>query len=71
MSNGAKEEKEVNKVSYNMLKREAKKAVLIMKNNTYKRIHERLESKERKTKVIKLARARERRTRYLGECEAH
>ena len=67
VSNGANKEKKVNKVSYNMLKREAKKAVLIMKNNAYKRLHERLESKERKTKVFKLARARERRNKDLGK----
>jgi len=53
-------------VQYKITKREAKKAADVTKNNIYKRLYQRLESKEGENEVFKLTRARERRTRDLG-----
>ena len=53
-------------MQYRMAKKEAKKAVVVAKNNAYERLHQRLNSKEGENEVFKLARARERRTRDLG-----
>ena len=58
--------KEVNKVQYRIAKREAKKAVVVAKNNTYERLYQRLNSKEGENEVFKLASVRERRTRDLS-----
>jgi len=60
------EEKEVNRVQYRIVRKEAKKAVAVAKNNAYEKSYQRLNSKEGKNEVFKLARARERRTRDLS-----
>ena len=53
-------------MQYRIGKGEAKKAVAVAKNNTYKRLCHRLNAKEGEKEVFKLARARERRTRDLS-----
>ena len=47
------------------MKKEAKKAITVAKNNAYERLYQRLESKEEK-EAFELARAREITTRDLG-----
>ena len=42
-----------------IVKRDAKKAVIVAKNNTYKMLYQKIEYKERKKQVFKLAKARE------------
>ena len=61
-----REEKEVNRVQYRIVRKEAKKAVAVAKNNAYEMVYQRLNSKGGKNEVFKLARARERRTRDLS-----
>ena len=53
-------EKDVNRVQYRITKKEAKKAVTVAKNNAYKRLYQRLNSKEGENGVFKLAKDRER-----------
>ena len=60
------EEKEVIKVQYRIAKREAKKVVVVAKNNAYERLYQRLDSKEGEKEVFKLIRARQSRTRDLS-----
>jgi len=54
------EEIEFNKVQYKIVKKEAKKAMAVAKNNVYEMLYQRLNSKEAKNEVFKLARAKER-----------
>jgi len=54
------EEKEVNRVQYRIVKKEAKKAVAVAKNNAYERLYQRINYKEGENEVFKLARASER-----------
>jgi len=56
VSSGVKDKKEVNVVRYEIAKTEAKKSVVVAKNNIYERFYHRLESKECKKEVFKLAR---------------
>jgi len=58
----SEEEKGVRETTY----KAAKKAVAIAKHNAYERLYQKLETKEVKKDVLKLARARERKTRDLG-----
>jgi len=53
-------------VQYRIAKKEAKKAVVVAKDNAYEKLYQRLNSKEGESEVFKLARARERRTRDLS-----
>jgi len=59
------EEKEVNRIQYRIAKKQAKKAVVVAKNNAYERLYQRLSSKEGENGVFRLARARERGIRDL------
>ena len=49
-------------MQYKIVKKEAKKAVAVPKNNTYEKLYQRLNFKECENEDFKLARARERRT---------
>jgi len=60
MDSRTEEEVEFNKVQYKNAKKEAKKAVAIAKNNAYKGLYQKLNSKGGENKVFKLAKARER-----------
>jgi len=60
IGNRMDEEEEVNRVHYRIARREAKKAVAVAKNNAYDRLYQRLDCKEGKKELFKLARARER-----------
>ena len=66
MGSRTDEEKEANKVHYNIAKKEAKKLVAVAKTNAYEQLYKILESKEGENEVFKLARVRERRTRDLS-----
>jgi len=66
MESRTEEEVEFNKVQYRNAKKEAKKAVVVAKNNTYERLFHRLNAKGGENEVFKLARARERRSRDLS-----
>jgi len=56
----------VREATYKVAKKLAKKAVAIAKNGTYKRLYQKLKTKEGEKDVFKLARAREKRSRDLG-----
>ena len=60
------EEKEVRVAMYMAAKKLANKAVTIAKNNAYDRLYQKLETKEGEKDVFKLARAREKKSRDLG-----
>jgi len=66
MNSGTDEEREIRRVRYKAAKKVAKKAVVIAKNLAFDRLYHRLETKEGKKEVFKLARGRERKTRDLG-----
>jgi len=66
MDSKTNEEKEVYKMKYKDAKKLAKKAVTLSKNNAFERLCQKLETKEGEKGVFKLARAREKRTRDLG-----
>jgi len=67
LSNSTSEEdKEVREATYKVGKRLAKKAVTIAKNTAYERLYHKLETRESEKDVLKLARAREKKTRDLG-----
>jgi len=51
---------ESNKVQYKTAKKEARKAMVVAKNNAYERLYQRLNAKGGENEVFKLARARER-----------
>jgi len=51
------EEKEVNKVHCRIARREAKRAVVVAKNNVYDMLYEKLDSKEGEKGVFKLTKA--------------
>ena len=57
------EEKEVREVKYKAAKKLAKKLVTMAKNNTYERLHKKMENKEGEKDVFKLAWAREKKKR--------
>ena len=46
-------------MQYRIVKKEAKKAVALVKNNAYEKLYQRLNSKEGESEVFKLARARD------------
>ena len=60
------EEKEVNFVKYKDANKIAKKDVTIAKNNVYKRLYKKLETKEGDKDVFKLVKVIEKKTRELG-----
>ena len=62
----SEEEKGAREVAYKVAKKLAKKAVAIAKNDAYKRVYQKLETKEGEKDVFKLAKAREKKTRDLG-----
>jgi len=67
MESRTEQEEQFNKVQYKIAKKEAKKAVVVAKNNAYERLYHKLNSKGgKKNEVFKVARARERRTRDLS-----
>ena len=51
---------------YKATKGLAKEAIAIAKNNAFERLYQKLETKEGEKDVFKLARAREKKTRDLG-----
>jgi len=53
-------------VQYRIVKTKAKKVVAVVKNNAYERLYKRLDSKVGEREVFKVARAKERCTRYLS-----
>lgn len=59
------EEKEVREARYKVTKKLAKKAATIAKNNARERLYQKLETKEGKKEVFKLARVREKKIRDL------
>ena len=61
------EEKEISRVRHKIAKKTAKKAVVVAKSMIYDRLYQYLGTKEGEKEVFKLPRARERRTRDLGE----
>jgi len=65
MNSGTKEEKEISRVRYNVAKKVAKKSIAVAKSTAYDRLYQKLETKEGKKEVFKLARARERGTMDL------
>jgi len=60
------EEKEVKEAVYKAAKKLAKKVVTIAKNKAFERLYQKLETRKGKKDVFKLARAREKKTRDLG-----
>ena len=66
MSSSSEEEREQKKIGYKVAKKVARKAVAVAKSQAFDRLYHRLEAKEGENEVVKLARARERRTRDLG-----
>ena len=66
MESRTDEEVEVNRAQYKTVKKEAKKAVAVAKNNAYEKLYQKLNSKRGENEVFRLARARERRTRDLN-----
>jgi len=60
------EEKQPNKMRHKIAKRDAKKAIMIAKNNAYEIPCQKLESKKEDKEVFKLARAREGKTRDMS-----
>jgi len=66
MNSEMDEEKEISRVRYKVAKKVAKKAIAVAKSITFDRLYQKLETKEGKKEVFKLARARERRNRDLG-----
>ena len=62
----ARRQVEFNKVQYKDAKKEAKRAVAVVKNNVYERLFHRLNAKGGENEVFKLTRARERRSRDLS-----
>ena len=65
-SSTLKEEQEVREATYKAVKKLTKKAVAIAKNNASARLYQRLETKEGEKDVFKLARAREKKIRDIG-----
>jgi len=65
-NNTSEEDKEVREATYKVAKRLAKKAVTLAKNKAYERLYQKLETREGGNDVFKLARAREKKTRNLG-----
>jgi len=59
-------EKRVREATYKVAKKLAKKVVAVAKNNANVRLYQKLETREGKKYVFKLARAREKKTRDLG-----
>ena len=59
------EEKEVKETLYKAVKKLAKKAVTIAKNNAYERLYRKLGTREGEKDVFKLARLKEKKTRNL------
>jgi len=66
MESRTEEKVEFNKVQYKNAKKEAKKAMAVAKNNAYERLFHKLSTKGGENEVLKLARARERRSRDLS-----
>ena len=66
MSSNSEEEREQKEIGYKVAKKEARKAVAIAKSQAFDRLYHRLGTKEGEKEVLKLARARERKTRDLG-----
>jgi len=62
----SEEEKRVREATYKDVKKLAKKAIALAKSNAYKRLYQKLETKEEEKDVFKLARARKKKTRDLG-----
>ena len=62
----SEEEKGAREDAYKVAKNLAKKVVAIAKNEAYKRLYQKLETKEGEKDVFKLAKAREKKTRDLG-----
>jgi len=60
-----KEEREVSETKYKAAKQLEKKAITIGKNNAYKRLYQRLDTKDSEKDVFKLAKVREKKTRDL------
>jgi len=67
MNSKTDEEKEISRVRYKVAKKAAKKAVAVAKSMTYDKLYQKLGTKKGEKEVFKLPRARERRTRDLGE----
>jgi len=66
MNSRMDEELEFNRGRYKAAKKVIKKAVAVAKSGAYDRLYRKLETKEGKKEVFKLARAKERSTRDLG-----
>jgi len=66
MSSNSEEEREQKKIGYKAAKKVARKAVVVAKSQAFDRLYHRLGTKEGEKEVLKLARARERKTRDLG-----
>jgi len=65
MNSGADGERDISRARYKAAKKVVKKAIAVAKSMAYDRLYHRLETKEGKKDVFKLARARQRRTRDL------
>jgi len=66
MESRTEEEVESNKVQYKTARKEAKKAVAVAKNDAYKSLYQKLDSKGGDNEVFRLARARERQSRDIS-----
>ena len=62
----SEEEKRVTEATYKAVKKLAKKAIIIAKNNAYERLYQKLNTRDREKDVFKLAMDREKKTWDLG-----
>ena len=65
MNSETDEEKENSRVRYKATKKVAKKAIVVAKSMAYDGLYQKLGTKEGEKEVLKLARAKERKTRDL------
>ena len=61
------DEKESNKVDYKRVKKEARKAITLVKNKTFEKLYQRLDITDGGKDIFKLARMRETKTKHLGD----
>ena len=71
VSSKTDEEKEVNKVQYQIAKREAKKAMEVAKNNAYKRLYQRLDSKQGQKRVLQASKGQEKTNKRSKQCKVY
>lgn len=67
IDSGMDKQKEARRARYKFAKWVAKKAVILARNMTYDRLYQKLEIKGDEKEVFKLAKARKRRIRGLGD----